>query len=104
MSINKIEKKIDHYSIKSASVLKQMIHHHIKRVFVSALKIIEIKFGKNFEGYEALRAEILRTGNDSIRDIEKAIDTRFNIEQIPEILIVKFKDKNKGEVKDGTDS
>lgn len=43
----------------------------IKHVFKTALRCIEIKFGDEFEGYEQMRSEILRVGNNAIREIRE---------------------------------
>lgn len=96
--INKINKKEDLYTVKSRNELKSLAYAQIKRVFVKALKCIEIKFGKNFDGYLDMRAEILRAGNDAYRLISETIDSDFNIEKIPNILTIRFgKDEDEGE-------
>lgn len=84
--MKKVEKRRDTYAIKSAEVLKEKVRKEIKNVFKKALVCVEIKFGKDFDGYAAMRAEILRAGNDAIRNIDTVIDGRFNIESVPDVL------------------
>lgn len=86
-----VEKRTDNYSVRSEQSLKLHAKKTITSVFVQALKCIELKFGKNFEGYEQLRSEILRAGNNAIRDLSDVIGLRFNVEEIPEVLTVRFK-------------
>lgn len=93
--LNCIRKNEDPHYIRSSEALKNIVERKIKSTYVGALKCIEIKFGTNFEGYEQIRREILRIGNDAIRDISSTIDSSFNIEQIPEVLTIKFIDKGK---------
>lgn len=93
-----VVKKTDSRSTECSDKLKTLVRNTIKKVFVNSLKVIEIRFGKDFNGYVQLRSEILRTGNDAIRDIEDIIEQHFNIEEIPEVLTIKFKQgKAKGE-------
>ena len=63
--------------------LNEYIQGNIKAVWKSALDSIEMRFGKDFEGYKAMRARILRIGNDALRKIQARID------ELPE-------DKNSG--------
>lgn len=90
-------KKDDYYSVVSASELKKQISKMIKSVYVGCLKCVEFKFGKEFDGKKQIRGEILTLGNDCIRDIEKLIDERFNVEFVPEIISIDCKNR-KGEV------
>jgi hypothetical protein len=76
---------------KSAACLKKVVDKKVRGVFAKALTCIEIKFGKNFEGYAAIRAEILRAGNDAIREIGNFIDERFIVEMLPDVVTIKFK-------------
>jgi len=85
--MSKREKKTDVYSVRSARSLQSFIDRRIKNVFKTALKCVEIKFGKDFEGYEKIRAEILRAGNDGIRQIKEAIDEQFNVEELPVVSV-----------------
>jgi len=81
--------------IRGAELLKAQLQKHIKHVFVSALRCVEIKFGKDFEGYEAMRGEILRVGNDAIRNLHTMIDGKFNVEGIQDIFTIKFTNKDR---------
>jgi hypothetical protein len=54
--------------------LKEYIEGNVKAVWKSALDSIEMRFGKDFEGYKAMRARILRIGNDALRKIHARID------------------------------
>jgi hypothetical protein len=93
--MKKIEKNNEAHAIRSAAVLKSDVAKEITKVFGTALRCIEIKFGRHFEGFEVLRAEILRSGNDSIRKIGDVIDNRYNVEMIPEIVTINFSNKEK---------
>jgi hypothetical protein len=86
-----ITKRKDSYAVKSSHLLKTHIYKHIKEVFVTALKCIEIKFGKGFDGYEEMRKEILDKGNAAVRAISDTIDEDFNVEKLPDITKVYFK-------------
>jgi hypothetical protein len=54
--------------------LKDYIEGNVKSVWKAALDSIEMRFGKDFEGYKSMRALILRMGNDAIRKIHARID------------------------------
>ena len=88
--MREIQKKIDSYSTQSADVLKRQMNKHIKDLFKTTLDMIELKFGKEFDGYTDMRSKILRTGNNAIRELESLLESRFNVEMIPDILTVKF--------------
>jgi hypothetical protein len=53
---------------------KKYISGNIKAVYKAALDSIELRFGRDFEGFKELRKTILRSGNDAIRKIEKYLD------------------------------
>lgn len=92
--LQNIDKKSDSRSLLHEARLCTAIEKRIKKVFVTALKCVEIKFGKEFPGYEELRAEILREGNDAIRDLRELINRAYNIEEVPqEVLTIKFAGK-----------
>ena len=76
---------------KSADFLKTYLAQKIKSVFVKALTCVEIRFGQEFDGYAPMRAEILRIGNDAIRECENLIDERFIIEMTQDLITIKFK-------------
>jgi hypothetical protein len=48
----------------------------IKHVFKTALRCIEIKFGTQFDGYDQMRREILRVGNNAIRELRELGETQ----------------------------
>lgn len=83
-------------SIRACELLKQNIKKQIKGVFVNALKCVEIRFGKDFDGYESIRGEILRAGNDAIRNLENLIDTKINAEIIQDVMTVRFQEGREG--------
>ena len=69
---------------KSSDFLKKRMEVRVKRLYVSALECIEIKFGREFDGYEEIRAKILREGNDAVRDLSKIVD-EFRVEAVPQV-------------------
>jgi len=88
--INKIVKRTDSYSLTSEARLKEIIEANIKKVYVGALKCIEMRFGDDFEGFDQIRREILRNGNDAVRNISDLISSRFNVEIVPDVVTVNF--------------
>jgi hypothetical protein len=88
--IMKITKKTDNASLRAANLLKTQMAKQIKSVFITALKCIEIRFGRNFDGFESIRSEILRMGNEAIRQSEVVIDNGYNVEIVPEVLTINF--------------
>jgi len=65
----------------SAEKIKKALDTKIKHVFKTALRCLEIKFGTGFEGYEQMRAEILRVGNNAIRELKELVNEEFGIEE-----------------------
>jgi hypothetical protein len=53
---------------------KSYIIGNIKAVYKTALDSIELRFGRDFEGFQVLRAKILRAGNDAVRKVEALLD------------------------------
>lgn len=88
-----VKKNNDAFHRKSSTSLKREVKHQINKVFVSALELIEIKFGRDFDGYSELRAKILRVGNDAIRHIDELIDGNYNVQKVPDLLVI----NNEGE-------
>jgi len=72
-------------------VLKKVVESKIKNVFGTSLRTIEIAFGTDFDEYEKIRSEILRVGNNAIREIKELINAEFGIEEEPEEVKVRFK-------------
>ena len=54
-----------------------------------------MRFGRNFEGFESIRSEILRIGNEAIRQSEVVIDNGYNVEIVPEVLTINFSGSGK---------
>lgn len=79
-------------------LLKDQISKKIKSVFKTCLDRIELVFGTEFDEYEILRKQILRAGNDSIRDLHEQIDRAYRIEKLP-VTVVKIEDLNKVKVR-----
>ncbi len=79
----------------ASDLLKIDIEKSIKEVFISALEAVEIRFGSDFEGYQNIRAKILRVGNDAIRNLEELVDSKYSIERKSESIEFKI---NKGTV------
>jgi len=53
---------------------KDYILGNIKAVYKTALDAIELRFGREFEGFSVIRSKILRAGNDAVRKVETLID------------------------------
>lgn len=87
-SLKDVKKKNDAFSRRSAVSLKEDIKRRITFVYVTLLECLEIKFGKNFEGYNEMRAKFLRVGNDAIRNIDEKIDKFYNIEKVLPTTII----------------
>jgi len=90
-----IEKRDDADARKGSDLLKSVVEKKIRKVFVNSLRIIEMKWGKSFDGYEEIRAEILRNGNDAVRDVRKLIADKFNVEEISDVETVVFKNNDR---------
>ncbi len=61
----------------SAEKINRALETKIKHVFKTALRCVEIKFGDQFEGYDMLRSEILRTGNNAIRELKELVNSEL---------------------------
>lgn len=64
-----------------ADRIKKAVETKIKHVFKTSLKSIEIKFGDKFDGYDQMRAEILRVGNNAIRELKELVNDEFGIDE-----------------------
>ena len=71
----------------------------IKHVFKTALRCIEIKFGNEFDGYEQMRSEILRAGNNAIRELREVTNEAFGIEDDYEPTKVRIVNRERNHVK-----
>ena len=65
----------------NADKIKRAVETKVKHVWKTALKCVEIKFGDKFEGYDQLRAEILRVGNNARRELLELINEEFDLPQ-----------------------
>ena len=83
-----VRKVNDAFHRRSSHELKMEIEAVMKRVFVTALETVEIRFGRTFDGYDELRSKILRTGNDSIRKMQENVDSNYNVQKVPGCTIV----------------
>jgi len=86
--MSEIRKRMDAYSKKSANDLQREVDRRVKKVYVTALECIEMRFGKEFAGYMEMRSKILRCGNDATREIGEIIGEVYNVEKIPTLTIV----------------
>lgn len=75
-----------------ADQLKMLVERRIKSVFKKCLDCVEIRFGKEFDGFDKMRKEILRVGNDAIRDCKEHIDRGYKVEKLP-VTAVKVEGK-----------
>lgn len=82
----------------SPQAIKDAIQTKVKHVFKTSLKCIEIKFGNEFEGYDQMRSEILRVGNNAIRELKELINEKFDLPEEEFITKVRFKNKEKDNV------
>lgn len=69
--------KVDKHKAK----LKDVIHNEVTVMFEKVLDYTEVAV--NSDQYKRLRSKILRVGNNCIRNINKEIDTRYNVEYNP---------------------
>lgn len=53
---------------------KRYIESNIKSVYKQCLEAIEMRFGRDFEGFSSIRSKILRSGNDAIRKMKTFLD------------------------------
>ncbi len=93
---SKIMKKKDtsFHAVQSDMSLQSAVRKAISEVFKTALQCIEIKFGKDFEGYDELRKRILDVGNENIRKLERIITEDFNTNKLPdEMVTIHFKER-----------
>lgn len=67
-------------SQEKAEKISRAVETKTKHLFKTALRCIEIKFGDNFEGYDRMRSEILRVGNNTIRELKELIGDEFGLE------------------------
>ena len=92
--LSDISRKNDAYSFKSREHLRFLLYNEIKAIFVGSLNAIENRLGKNFEAFAGLRAEILRLGNNAIRNCHEHVD-KFNVEMIPDTTRVVMPESQK---------
>lgn len=75
--------------------LRSLIERRIKAVFKTSLKCLELTVGKEHPGFEGARKEILRAGNDAIRDITEHLDRQYEIKKKEGVTVVKISGKGK---------
>lgn len=85
---SEVRKNNDLFHRRSATALKREVKTKITKVFTGDLSMLEIKFGRDFDGYAELRADILRRGNDAIRYIEELIDAKYNVQRVPDCIVL----------------
>jgi len=77
-----IEKNVSSYFVGSRAKLAASMRHKIRRTFIAALECLEDELGADSEQFRRLRKDILREGNDQIRNMEAELE-KYNIEFIP---------------------
>lgn len=83
-----VRKVNDAFHRRSANQLRDEIKRQVSKVFATALECIEIRFGRDFQGYEEIRSKILTSGNDAVRHLERRICDDYNVQKIPNLTIV----------------
>lgn len=81
--------------MSGADTLNSLVERRIKSVFKTSLKCLELTVGKDHPGFEGARKEILRAGNDAIRDIREHIERQYKVEKL-DVTVVKVDDNRKG--------
>lgn len=80
-----VEKKTDNWSVGSKKKLKKSMEHKMKRIFVGILDLIEkeqLTGNLPKDVFEDLRSKVLNIGNDQIRNMQREIDDRYNVESL----------------------
>ena len=62
--------------MKDKKELRDYLIGNVKDVYKTALDSIELRFGRDFEGFKEIRSRILRAGNNAIRKIEAVLDEK----------------------------
>ena len=70
--------------------LKSLIERKIKSVFKTSLKCFELTVGKDHPGFEGARKEILRAGNDAIRDLKEHLDRQYEVKMKGSVTVIKI--------------
>lgn len=81
--------------MSGTDTLNSLVERRIKSVFKTSLKCLELTVGKDHPGFEGARKEILRAGNDAIRDIREHIERQYKVEKL-DVTVVKVDDNRKG--------
>jgi hypothetical protein len=89
--LQEVKKKNDAFSRRSAQSFKREMARHLTRIFVQSLECVEIRFGREFDGYDEIRAKILRVGNNAKREVERIVDEQYNVEKVPHVTVVNTK-------------
>jgi len=78
---------------KSKKKLKDFVRDQVTSMFTGILDFTEVAVGEK-ERHRVLRGKILRLSNDTIRDIQKEIDDRYDISYLApseDVIVVKNK-------------
>lgn len=67
---------------RSKTKLKGMVKRSITNMFKEILDFVEVSIGDN-DRFQALRKKILRTSNDTIRDVHLEIDMYYQVTYVP---------------------
>ena len=62
--------------------LKTFLEKEIKALFGSILDYAEVSMDSE-DRYQKLRSKILRIGNDTIRNVQKEVDTCYEVRYVP---------------------
>jgi hypothetical protein len=90
-----VEFKNDKWSVGSKKKLKVSLRNKMKRIFVGILNLLDNeRLQGNISDRDAsrLRSHILDIGNDQIRNMERELDERYNIEFMPYSIEFRLQD------------
>lgn len=78
---------------RSKEKLNKYIEHRVKKLFTGILDYTELSV-ESEKSWQVLRSRILKLSNDTIRDIQKELDDRYDVSYIPrgeDVIIIKNK-------------
>ena len=67
---------------RSKEKLKRDMGDHITKLFDTILDISEVAIGDP-QRYKPFRAKVLRSGNDTIRELKKILDMNYKVLHVP---------------------
>jgi len=73
--------------------LNSFIERKIRKLFRTFLECVEMRFGDDFDGFGAIRSKVLRSGNDTIRDIKELIERKYEVKEIQGKAVFKTESK-----------